>query len=107
MAAAEGTSEVRDAAELRVKESDRISAIGAALTAAGAEFEELPDGWRISRGEPREAKVATHRDHRIAMALAIAGWTGVATSVELDEPDCVAVSYPSFWRDARSIGAMA
>ena len=50
MAAADGTSEVRGAGELRVKESDRISAIGAALTAAGANFEELPDGWRITPG---------------------------------------------------------
>jgi len=106
MAAADGTSEVRGAAELRVKESDRIAAIGAALTAAGAQFEELVDGWRISRGEPRDARIHTYGDHRIAMAMAIAGWTGVAASVELDDPDCVAVSYPSFWRDARSIGAL-
>jgi 3-phosphoshikimate 1-carboxyvinyltransferase len=106
MAAADGTSEVRGAAELRVKESDRISAIGAALTAAGAHFEELPDGWRITPGKPRDARVTTHGDHRIAMAIAVAAWSGVASSVELDEPDCVAVSYPTFWRDAHLIGAM-
>ena len=47
----------------------------------------------------------THGDHRIAMAMAVAAWIGVATDVELDDPDCVAVSYPSFWSDARSIGA--
>jgi 5-enolpyruvylshikimate-3-phosphate synthase len=41
------------------------------------------------------------------MALAVAAWAGVARSVELDDPDCVAVSYPSFWSDARSIGALA
>jgi 3-phosphoshikimate 1-carboxyvinyltransferase len=107
MAAADGTSEVNGAQELRVKESDRISAIGAALTAAGANFEELPDGWRISRGTPRAARITTFGDHRIAMALAIAAWTGVASSVQLDDADCVAVSYPSFWTDARSIGALA
>jgi 3-phosphoshikimate 1-carboxyvinyltransferase len=106
MAAAHGTSEVRGAGELRVKESDRISAIGAALTAAGAQFEELPDGWRVTPGKPRDARVVTHGDHRIAMAMAVAAWTGIARSVELDDPDCVAVSYPSFWRDARLIGAM-
>ena len=107
MAAAEGTSEVRGARELRVKESDRIAAIGAALTAAGANFEELEDGWRISRGTPRDAQVVTHGDHRIAMAMAVAAWTGVAASAELDDPDCVAVSYPTFWRDARLIGALS
>ncbi len=107
MAAADGTSEVRGAGELRVKESDRISALGAALNAAGAAFEELPDGWRITPGKPRDARVETHGDHRIAMALAVAAWAGVASSVELDDPECVAISYPTFWRDARLIGAMA
>ena len=107
MAAADGTSEVRGAAELRVKESDRIAALAAALTAAGARFEELPDGWRISRGRPTDVRVVTHSDHRIAMAMAVAAWTGVAARVELDDPSCVAVSYPSFWTDARSIGAIS
>jgi 3-phosphoshikimate 1-carboxyvinyltransferase len=106
MAAADGTSELRGAAELRVKESDRIGGIGGALTAAGAKFEELTDGWRISRGRPYEAEVTTHGDHRIAMAMAVAAWTGVAASVTLDDADCVAISYPSFWNDARSIGAL-
>jgi len=105
MAAADGTSEVRGASELRVKESDRIAAIGAALTAAGANFEELEDGWRVSRGTPQLARVVTHGDHRIAIAMAVAAWTGVAASVELDDPDCVAVSYPTFWGDASLIGA--
>lgn len=107
MAAADGTSEVRGAGELRVKESDRISAIGAALSAAGAQFAELPDGWRITRGKPRDARITTHGDHRIAMALAVAAWSGVASTVELDDPDCVAISYPTFWRDARLVGALA
>jgi 3-phosphoshikimate 1-carboxyvinyltransferase len=105
MAAADGTSEVRGAAELRVKESDRIGTMAAALEAAGARVEELPDGWRISRGTPRDAVISTHGDHRIAMAMAVAAWTGIATSVELDDPACVAVSYPSFWRDAAALGA--
>jgi 3-phosphoshikimate 1-carboxyvinyltransferase len=106
MAAADGTSEVRGASELRVKESDRISTMVAALGAAGARVDELPDGWRIARGGPAHAHVTTNGDHRIAMAMAVAAWTGVAASVELDDPDCVAVSYPSFWSDARLIGAM-
>src|SRR4051794_7412467 len=106
MAAADGTSEVRGAQELRVKESDRISAMTAALTNAGAHVEELPDGWRISRGRPAFANVRTHADHRVAMAMAIAAWTGVASAADLDDPQCVAISYPSFWDHARQIGAL-
>jgi 3-phosphoshikimate 1-carboxyvinyltransferase len=105
MASAEGMSQVRGAAELRVKESDRIATIGAALTAAGARFDELQDGWRIRAGKPLDAQVVTQGDHRIAMAMAVAAWSGVAASVELDDPECVAVSYPSFWADANLIGA--
>ena len=105
MAAADDTSEVRGAAELRVKESDRIGALAAALAAGGAQVEELPDGWRIRRGQPHSAGVTTHGDHRIAIALAVAAWTGVAAGVTLDDPGCVVVSYPSFWRDAALVGA--
>jgi 3-phosphoshikimate 1-carboxyvinyltransferase len=104
MAAAHGTSEVRGASELRVKESDRIAAMAAALTAMGANVEELEDGWRISAGRPLDATVVTHADHRIAMAGAVAAWAGVARSVVLDDPECVAISYPTFWHDARLIG---
>lgn len=107
MAAADGTSEVRGAAELRVKESDRISAMAAALAAAGAHVEELPDGWRISKGRARDARVRTHGDHRVAIAMAVAACTGVASCVELDDAECVCVSYPSFWDDARSVGAFS
>jgi 3-phosphoshikimate 1-carboxyvinyltransferase len=99
MAAADGTSELRGAAELRVKESDRIAATVAGLTAIGASADELPDGWRVTPGAPREARVVTHGDHRIAIAFAVAAMAGVAASVELDDPDCVAVSYPTFWTD--------
>jgi 3-phosphoshikimate 1-carboxyvinyltransferase len=104
MAAADGMSEVRGAGELRVKESDRLAAVAAALSAAGAEVELLPDGWRIRRGHPADAQVATHADHRIAMASAVAAWSGVARSAVLDDPSCVGISYPSFWRDAAALG---
>jgi 3-phosphoshikimate 1-carboxyvinyltransferase len=104
MAAAEGKSEVRGAAELRVKESDRIATIAAALNAIGADVEELADGWRIRRGNTRIARVATAGDHRVAIAMAVAAWSGLAESVVLDNPGCVAISYPSFWRDAATLG---
>jgi 3-phosphoshikimate 1-carboxyvinyltransferase len=99
MASVEEPSEVRDAGELRVKETDRIAAMVAGLRAIGAEVEELDDGWRVRRGAPREARITTHGDHRIAIAFAIAGLTGVASSVELDDPECASVSYPTFWQD--------
>lgn len=103
MASVEEASEVRDAAELRVKETDRIAAMVAGLRAIGAEVEELPDGWRVRRGTPREANIATHADHRIAIAFAIAGLTGVASAVELDDPECASVSYPTFWQDMATV----
>jgi 3-phosphoshikimate 1-carboxyvinyltransferase len=99
MASVDEPSEVRQAGELRVKETDRIAAVVAGLEAVGAEVEELPDGWRVRRGSPRVARITTHGDHRIAIAFAIAGLTGVASAVELDDPDCVEVSYPDFWAD--------
>jgi 3-phosphoshikimate 1-carboxyvinyltransferase len=105
MAAADGTSEVRGAAELRVKESDRIATLAAALSATGVNVEELPDGWRISRGRPQEAQIETRGDHRIAIASAVAAWAGVAKSVAIDDPACVAVSYPTFWADAEAVSS--
>jgi 3-phosphoshikimate 1-carboxyvinyltransferase len=99
MAAADGTSEVRDARELRVKESDRIALVVAGLRAVGADAEELPDGWRVRRGQPREAAIETRGDHRIAMAFAIGALAGVASSVVIDHAECTGVSYPGFWDD--------
>jgi 3-phosphoshikimate 1-carboxyvinyltransferase len=103
MAAAGG--ELRDASELRVKESDRITAMVAGLAAIGASVQELTDGWRVSPGTPRDAQISTHADHRIAIAFAIAGLTGVAGAVELDDPACVAVSYPTFWADLAAVAS--
>jgi 3-phosphoshikimate 1-carboxyvinyltransferase len=105
MAAADGRSELRDAAELRVKESDRIALVVENLTAIGAQAEERPDGWVISRGVPREASIRTAGDHRLAMSFAIAALTGVAAAVHIDDPDCAAVSYPGFWDDLASLVA--
>jgi 3-phosphoshikimate 1-carboxyvinyltransferase len=106
MAAADGTSELRGAAELRIKESDRIATVVAGLAAIGAHVEELPDGWRVRHGEPRDAAITTHGDHRIAIAFAVAAATGLAASVHLDDPDCVAVSYPGFFEDLAALTGM-
>lgn len=103
MAAADGGSQLRDAAELRVKESDRIAAMVHGLHAIGARVEELPDGWQVSAGAPRDARIETHGDHRIAIAFAIAAASGVAGDVQLDDAGCVAVSYPTFWSDLAAV----
>jgi 3-phosphoshikimate 1-carboxyvinyltransferase len=103
MAAADGRSELRDAAELRVKESDRIALVVSHLASIGARVEERPDGWLVERGRPRQAAIRTHGDHRIAMAFAIAALTGVAGTVSIDDPACAAVSYPSFWTDLETL----
>jgi 3-phosphoshikimate 1-carboxyvinyltransferase len=107
MAAADGTSELRDAGELRVKESDRIAAVVAGLRAIGADAEELPDGWRVPRAAPRDAEIVTHGDHRIAMAFAVAALSGVAGRVAIDDPACASVSYPSFWEDLELVAGAA
>ena len=105
MASVEEPSEVRDAGELRVKETDRIAAVVAGLKAIGADVEEFTDGWRVRRGVRQRARITTHGDHRIAIAFAIAGLSGVASAVEVDDPDCVAVSYPGFWSDLAAVVA--
>ncbi len=106
MAAADGVSELRDAAELRVKESDRITAVVAGLAGMGIQVEELPDGWRIvgGRTQAREVEVATQGDHRVAIAFAVAGLCGLAPLVALDDAACASVSYPTFWSDLERIG---
>lgn len=97
--------ELRDASELRVKESDRIAATVAGLAAIGASVIERPDGWQVSPGRPRDARVITHGDHRIAIAFAAAALAGVASAVELDDPACVAVSYPTFWEHLATVAS--
>ena len=98
-ARAHGETVIAGAAELRVKESDRISAVVSNLRNIGVDAEETPDGMRI-RGtrEPLSGVVHTHKDHRLAMAFGVLGATAQA-DLQIDDPDCVAVSYPGFWRD--------
>ena len=92
-----GTSRITGAAELRVKESDRIAAMAAGLGAMGADVTVLPDGWEIRGGRRlRGARVSSRGDHRVAMALAVAGLLADGVT-EVDDADCVAISYPGFW----------
>lgn len=95
--------EVRGAAELRVKESDRISALVSNLNAIGARAEESPDGFRILRGLRTFAgDVETHGDHRIAMAFGVLGALP-GNDIAIDDLECVDISYPSFWADLERV----
>jgi 3-phosphoshikimate 1-carboxyvinyltransferase len=95
-ALAEGPTEIRDAAELRVKESDRIRAIASELGRMGARITERPDGLRIEGGTPLHgAVVRSGGDHRMAMSLVIAGLLADGETV-VEDTDCIATSFPAF-----------
>ena len=97
---AEGRTVTSGLDELRVKESDRLSAMAAALSSAGANVTEREDGLIIhgTRGDPMrgtDGPIATHLDHRIAMAMAVAG-IGSTVGVEIDDTRPIATSFPAF-----------
>lgn len=95
-ALAEGAFTVSGAAELRVKESDRIAALADGLGRMGAAVEERPDGLVVEGGRPLHgARVASHDDHRIAMALAVAALAAEGET-EIEGGACVSVSFPDF-----------
>lgn len=96
---ARGETVIRDAAELRVKESDRIRATARELRRLGADIQELPDGLRVRpTGGLRGATVSSHGDHRLAVMLGLAGALARGQTV-VRNAGAVAVSYPWFWRD--------
>jgi 3-phosphoshikimate 1-carboxyvinyltransferase len=98
-ARAEGETRVTGAAELRVKESDRIAAVVQNLKAVGADAEELPDGFVVRGSDrPYRGSIVTHGDHRIAMAFGVLGALD-GSAIEVDDRDCVNVSYPGVWGD--------
>jgi len=93
--------EIRDAAELRVKESDRIAALAENLRRMGAKVEERPDGLRIEgrkAGRLHGAEIEPHGDHRIAMAFAIAGLAADGPTV-IRDAGYAAVSFPAFFQE--------
>jgi 3-phosphoshikimate 1-carboxyvinyltransferase len=104
-ALADGDTIIRDAAELRVKESDRIQTTSTQLQLLGATVEEAPDGMTIYGGRPLHgATVNSFRDHRLAMTLAVAGLLADGETV-IEEAECVDISYPSFWADVDRLTA--
>ena len=93
--------EIYDAAELRVKESDRISAVSENLRRMGAKVEERPDGLKVEgrhAGKLRGAEIEPRGDHRIAMAFAVAGLAAEGNTV-IHDADCAAVSFPAFFAE--------
>jgi 3-phosphoshikimate 1-carboxyvinyltransferase len=95
-AVAEGLTEIRDAAELRVKESDRLAALARELGRMGAEVTERPDGLVIRGGRALVGtRVHSGGDHRIAMALAVAGLVAAGETV-VEDVSCIATSFPDF-----------
>lgn len=100
---AEGETRIRDAAELRRKESDRVATTCAALAALGGEAEPLEDGMRIvGAGGLRGGAIDSHGDHRIAMLGAIAG-LAAREGATVEGMEAAAISYPGFERDLASL----
>lgn len=100
---AEGTTVIRDAAELKVKESNRIAVMAENLTAMGADVTETDDGMIIRGGRPLHgAVIDSKKDHRIAMTFAV---TALAAEGETEilGADCVNISYPGFYRDLKML----
>jgi len=102
-ACATGETVVTGAAELRVKESDRLAVMASGLEAVGVRCELLPDGIRIQGGGLRGGRVNSHGDHRIAMAFAIAS-VRAGAAIEIDDVANVGTSFPGFPAAARTLG---
>jgi 3-phosphoshikimate 1-carboxyvinyltransferase len=99
----EGGIEIRDAAELRVKESDRIATTALNLKAMGAKVEEFDDGLRVfGRAQLRGVKIDPRGDHRIAMAFTVAALLAQGET-EITDSECVAVSFPEFFESLNSV----
>ncbi len=100
---AQGETIIRNAEELRVKESDRIQTVTDNLSAMGADITAAPDGMSIRGGQPLTgASIRTCKDHRIAMSFAVAGMAAKGVT-SLDDAQCVAISYPQFFDDLQRL----
>ncbi|WP_298693072.1 3-phosphoshikimate 1-carboxyvinyltransferase [uncultured Sulfuricurvum sp.] len=94
MACAEGTSVIKNAEELRVKESDRIKTVVDNLNLCGIKTEEYPDGYTVTGGELKSACVNSFGDHRIAMSFLVAG---LKCGMEVEDIECINTSFPNFF----------
>jgi 3-phosphoshikimate 1-carboxyvinyltransferase len=103
MACAEGESVVRNAEELRVKESDRISTVVTGLRASGIEVDEYKDGYKVTGGELKSTVIDSDGDHRIAMSFIIAG---LRCGMEVHDLECINTSFPNFFELLEKITSM-
>jgi len=94
MACAQGKSIIKNAEELRVKESDRIKTVVDNLNLCGIETEEYPDGYAVQGGALKKAVVNSYGDHRIAMSFLIAG---LRCGMEVEDIECINTSFPNFF----------
>lgn len=102
---ADGTTIIRDAAELKVKESDRIAVMVENLSALGCDIEALEDGMIIRGGKTLHGgKTNSYLDHRIAMSIAVAALC-IDGETEIKDGECVNISYPDFYKDLESLFA--
>ena len=103
---AEGTTVIKDAAELKVKESDRIAVMAENLKRMGADVEPTDDGMVIHGGRPLHgATINPYLDHRIAMSFAVAALAADGKT-EIQDADCVKISYPGFYTDLEGLGTV-
>ena len=103
MACAEGKSIIKNAEELRVKESDRIKTVVDNLNLCSIETEEYPDGYAVVGGELKPAVVNSYGDHRIAMSFLIAG---LRCGMEVEDIECINTSFPNFFELLSQCGAV-
>jgi 3-phosphoshikimate 1-carboxyvinyltransferase len=103
-ALAEGETRLVNVAQARVKETDRIAVMAAELRKMGANISERPDGLVIRGGRLRGAEVKGHDDHRVVMALAVAGLAAEGTTI-IDGAECAAVTFPNFVELMTGLGA--
>ena len=100
---ADGTTIIKDAAELKVKESNRIAVMVENLSLMGADITETDDGMIIKGGRPLHgAKIDSHMDHRIAMSFTVCGMA-CDGQTEIPDSECVNISYPEFFSDINSL----
>ncbi len=103
-ASASGKSLVKNAKELRVKESDRISSVVQNLQKCGLHVEEFEDGYEVTGGKFKEAKVDSYGDHRVAMSFAIAG---LKAPMQITDIQCIQTSFPNFIELLSSLGEVS
>jgi len=103
-ATAQGKSTLTGLGRLKIKESDRLSAMTEGLRMMGARIQVLGDTCTVEGGPLRGASIDSHGDHRIAMSFAVLG-TFTEGETIINDPECVSKSYPGFWEDMASLGA--